>query len=540
MRASEDFPPVTTMPGATLVLPFAMIESADRKGAPATEFPLPMTYATILGDIEGRRRKEGIFRKGEERIDFAAQLHWPLLTIPWDSGRYLVFDGMGVWSHVFERHVPPNVKGFLAEVRGASKHDRLTAILERYAPTFERFAGTESIAIPGLFIHEEFMSDLLGHISLARTADAERTSFLSPRLTLDAARKAADRMRDLAGSFETESDEIASVTDAVRAANRTAQDQIAKDRDAAFRDFTRQLDRLRPEVQRNVTRIEKERDDQWNRSQPEILQLQVEHRQYEAEVARAEREGDAATDPDARRAASDRARRSQDHMEVTARTMADLQRRVAEERSAFDRQTQTQWERVRSLERERETTIAGLNNEAQRLNAIVDRIAAGVSHLAKMKRAAAKFIRDQGVPIPFGEPVDTVYIPVFVAGLVAPRGHRILVYPPMVARRGKGMVNGIKSAFGGIVLPLEPRTEKFDEIFRGGIEKAVGSDASLTAYLGSAGMRSNVLHQENLAQVLAQGLALLKHEGWIKDRHERDLLASYSRHVTAAQGTAPR
>jgi hypothetical protein len=133
-----------------------------------------------------------------------------------------------------------------------------------------------------------------------------------------------------------------------------------------------------------------------------------------------------------------------------------------------------------------------------------------------------------------------VYMPIFVSAFVGDRGRRLIVYPPMVARAGKGVMGSLKSSFGGAVLPLEPKTQQFEEIFRAGIEKALGEDASLAAYVASVGNANNLLHLGNLKSLLSRGLAEMKAQGWIKDKHERELLINLERHIDAAARTAPK
>jgi len=135
---------------------------------------------------------------------------------------------------------------------------------------------------------------------------------------------------------------------------------------------------------------------------------------------------------------------------------------------------------------------------------------------------------------------SAVWMPIIVASFVGDRGRRTVVYPPMVARAGKGVLGSLKSTFGGAVLPLEPKTTQFEQIFRSGIERAVTEDASLAAYLASVGNSNNLLHLANLRELLGRGLAGLRAQGWIKDKHERELVMALERHVAVAARTAPR
>ena len=119
------------------------------------------------------------------------------------------------------------------------------------------------------------------------------------------------------------------------------------------------------------------------------------------------------------------------------------------------------------------------------------------------------------------------------------KGVRYMVYPPMIAKSGKGVLGGIQSMFGGLVLPLEPKTKEFDETFRAGIEKALIEDRSLATYIGSVSMSSNKHHMRDQPEMHAKGLAEMKNQGWIKDKHEKELLASLQKHIALASSTAP-
>jgi hypothetical protein len=44
----------------------------------------------------------------------------------------------------------------------------------------------------------------------------------------------------------------------------------------------------------------------------------------------------------------------------------------------------------------------------------------------------------------------------------------------------------------------------------------------------------------DLPEMLAKGLAEMKNQGWIKDKHEKELLASLQKHIALASSTAPR
>jgi len=523
-------------PQSNLILPFAVIE---REGAPAEEFPFDMTLATILADVEKQREKAGMLRKREESVEFASLLYWPVIVAPWREGRHLVFDGMGVWSYVFTQGAIPDAKGFAAAVDAARGADALATFLGQRAATFDAFANLENIPIMGLFIHEEFMRDILAHLALARPREIRGNPVLEARLSPAHARMAVQRMRGIVDAMLRDRDSLAIAANALERALDVARRDLQGRREATTQAFGKKIDAIRPDVNAKVMLLEKEREARWSAMQPKLLDLQAMVRKSEADFA--------AWDAEARRrddlAAASRGRERRDaaHMELehARNEVAKYQDEMRQVRENADRQIQAQWERIRELERQRDAEIAQWNAQEQNLTALVGKMSLGIGGLTRQLEEGIRFLESQGVQATLTD-VTTVRLPIMVASFVSDRGRRLVVYPPMVAKAGKGVLGGIKSTFGGAVLPLEPKTEQFEQIFRAGIEKALGEDASLSAYLTSVGNGNNLLHLANLRTMLSQGLARMKAQGWIKDKHERELLGALERHIASAARTAPK
>ena len=168
-----------------------------------------------------------------------------------------------------------------------------------------------------------------------------------------------------------------------------------------------------------------------------------------------------------------------------------------------------------------------------------DEMLLALENLKKRKEEQIAFVESQGVQVPPQLTSNTVYLPLFISSLVGDKGVRYNVYPPMIAKSGKGVIGGIQSMFGGLVLPLEPKTKQFDEVFRTGIEHALADDRSLATYIGSVSMSANILYKRDLPEMLVRGLAEMKNQGWIKDKHEKELLQSLQKHISMASSTAP-
>jgi len=523
-------------PGSELVMPFAVIE---REGAVAEEFPFEMTLATVLADVEMQREKAGVLRKREEALESASMLYWPIIVVPWRENRHLVFDGMGVWSYVFAQGRIPDARSFGAAIDAARDYKSLLGLLSERAAYFDQFANVDHVPIMGLFIHEEFMRDVLAHIALAKPRQLPGNPMLTARLSEEHVRTAVERMRGVIGAMAKDLDALAAAGKSLEGGLSRARAEFAAVRENTVAAYQKQVDRVRPDVNAQVARLEKEREERWSAMQPKMLDLQAQSRKAEADLAGWDAESRRRDDMAAASQARERRDAVRRDLERIRGDVARYQDEMAQARSNFDRQIQAQWDRIREIERQRDAEIAKLNQEEQSAVALVGKLSLGLGGLTRQLQESIRFLDSQGVQATVRE-TTIVRMPIVVASFASERGRRIVVYPPMVAKAGKGVFGSLKSTFGGAVLPLEPKTQQFEEIFRGGIEKALVEDASLGAYVASLGNSNNLLHLGNLRDMLGRGLREMKAQGWIKDKHERDLIVALERHITGAARTAPR
>ena len=520
-------------PGAQLVLPFAVIE---REGGLGQEFPLAMTLATVLADIEKQREKAGVLRRREEALEFAALLYWPIIITPWRENRHLVFDGMSVWSYVFPQSRIPDARAFSRALDEATGYRSIQSLLTERAATFDALGGTENHPIMGLFIHEEFMRDVLAHIALARPREIRGSPMLQARLSVAHVVEAVKRLHRIVADMMSDVEEIGAAGLSVDAALGRAQTELGALREETGRSYAGKIDAIKPDVGAEVGRLEREREARWSAMQPKLIDLQSTAQKYEADMGSWEAESRRRDDPSVAALARERRDATRNELDRTRAEIQRYQSETAQVRASYDKQIQTQWERIRALERERDAEVTRLHQEEQALVAVATKVRGAIRDLLKSLADGVHFLESQGVPANVSD-TTLVHMPVFVGSFWSERGRRMIVYPPMVARTGKGVLGSLKSTFGGAVLPLEPKTHQFEQIFRDGIQKALAEDASLAALLASVGNANNLLHLANLRTLLSRGLADMKAQGWIKDKHERELLLSLERHIDAATRT---
>jgi len=518
------------------VLPFALISS----GTATEEFPIEMTYATILADVEKHRAKAGLLRKQEEVMSFVSMINWPIITVPWREGRHLVFDGMTVWSYVFEDRRVASAEAFTKALNGCRTFKDFIAFEASHGGFFRDFASVERLPVMGLFIHEEFMKDLLEHINLARTREGSRTSYLEPRLPGSEAANAVKKIADMILFGRKMLADLGQTKELLKNSVDRFRKEIDGVIDETKRHFNAKIEAIRPEVTSKVAELERKRDETWTSMQPRLISLQGEVKRLESEETHWHAESKRKdTAPEATAMAKERLHVTRAEMKKAKEGAEKYQEEMARTRSDFDKQVQTQWERIRSLERERDARVAALVNDQSGMTQKASQIHNNMEELKRRKEDEIAWVEAQGVPIPPHLTSEVIYMPLMVCSLQGDKGVRYMVYPPMIAKSGKGVIGGIQSMFGGLVLPLEPKTKEFDETFRTGIEKALEEDRSLATYIGSVSMSSNILHMKELPDMLARGLAEMKNQGWIKDKHEKELLASLQKHIALASSTAP-
>jgi len=231
-------------PAGQLVLPFAVIE---REGGAGQEFPLEMTLATVLADLENEREKAGLLRRREESMEFASLLYWPIVVTPWRENRHLVFDGMCVWSYVFPQGRIPDAQAFSQAVDAAKDYQAIQSILKARATSFDAFGSTENHPIMGLFIHEEFMRDVLAHIALARPREIRGSPMLEPRLSPVHVAESVKRLHAIVASMMSDIDEVGAAGVSVDAALARARDELGVLRDWTGRSFANKIDAIKPD-----------------------------------------------------------------------------------------------------------------------------------------------------------------------------------------------------------------------------------------------------------------------------------------------------
>jgi len=328
---------------SNLVLPFAVVE---REGGPTEEFPFDMTLATVLADVEMQREKAGVLRKREESLEFVSLVYWPIVVAPWREDRHLVFDGMGVWSHVFSVGKIPDARGFAASLDAATDYRALLGLFQTHAAFFDDFQDTERIPVMGLFVHEDLLRDILSHAALAKPRRLRSSGLLVPRLTPEQAKNATQKMRSLLSAISESQSSLTEAGQALDHSQSRARGEIAALRELSIQTYAGRLEGLRSEVTSRAAALEKERDDRWAASQSQFLEMQAAVQKSEADVQHWDVETKTKYGPD-RDDAIQRLAGSRVDLDRAREQAQRLQRDMAQAREDYERQMRTHCGRSR-------------------------------------------------------------------------------------------------------------------------------------------------------------------------------------------------
>jgi len=153
------------IPKKRFMLPFATIDTYRFK-----QFTKNMEMAVVLYLAESNRRKgeSQLLRKTGEKIVFIAQAGYPIWLVPYDTAT-LIFDGLGVTSHVFSHNLTPDVDVFNRDIKRNQKTtEAYAAALSRNLDYFNNSQDAEETEIEGLIAAPDLKEALSNYLPLMK------------------------------------------------------------------------------------------------------------------------------------------------------------------------------------------------------------------------------------------------------------------------------------------------------------------------------------------------------------------------------------
>ncbi len=539
-RGSVVQPPPAWQPDE-VTLGFAMI--GDTSGG-LQELPEPAILATILIAAENDRRAilHRFAGRFDEEIDAVAALFWPFLVVhERPDGPAAIFDGTGVWRRTFRYTLLPAVDGVRPLLDRSLDPAEYLSRMRELTPYFSRDPGAEVLTVEGFLpLDPPLLFDVLSQSRFRADPQAAHAGFLPARHQVEWYDQVVRDMRTWLDRFETDLETLGKVRAQVDAI-------VTEGRAGLEAEFQRKRTETQAQVQSAVTRAEEEvaqiaraHHAEAQRYLEVIRKSQSVVVHHEAVIATADTLAFRAThrrvDP-----SPHEARGKQSRIEIR-----NANRQIAESRRMVERiheQQRSDQERaigkVVEVERSYARTLSDLELFRD------EYVAAGIDLLQSIDGQIAarttqkNLLEGYFLPLPSLSTIRVVWFPLWMVTLRGSRGVRQIVFPPMQVRKELGIGGALKRLFGGIVLPLEPRTAQFDKLLRPTMEEALARDPWLASATQELTRAADVLVDPDVLERLQQGLSDLRREGWITKKQEEEYLQGYSERARRRAGGGP-
>ncbi len=507
------------------------------------ELPAPIVLATILIAAETeRRRLVHLLSGGTEEIEAIANVFWPLIVLPAPTPPHIaIFDGTGVWTRTFRYTLLPpmdQVHQFLDQPSSAAD---FVAQARALLPLFGHDPGAEKLTVEGFLpVDPPLLFDVLSHSDFRSDPQVPHAGFLPARHDAAWYQDVVSNMQRWLDRFEQD---LATLT-GVREKVTQQVSRLTEEFDQSVRRLEQEVQRHRVETLRSVEdEIQSihSRHQQTMRAHLEgirVAQSQSVHAQASAATA------DTLTQrAKHRQAESDhhvsRAREAERSARQADRDVEDLRRELervqAQERTDLERSisraSQVEQDHARRLAESELARDEFAATSGDLLKAIDGQLAAR----SMQKNLLAGYF----LPLTSLAQVRVIWFPLWTATLRGPRGVRQLVFPPMQVRTETGLVDALKSLFGGVVLPLEPKTAQFDKVLRATMEESLQKDPWLSVATQELTRAADVLADPDILARFEEGLTELRTAGWINAKQAADFRKAYAAR-TARQAGSPR
>jgi hypothetical protein len=542
------------MPNESLILPFALPD-ADRK----KPFSQNMEITAVLALAEANRKKPLIADLFPEKIVFVSKLHYPLWIVPWEN-RSLIVDGLQILSSDISYLVLPEIEPLLNHVeRGKSDRRQFFNALSQHEKTFAAFSETQNIQINSIISDKTLLVEIAEYIEEAVTKKIDVTDNIAlfpPKLDAEAAEKSTDEFLDLNHCLQCDVKGLEYVSQILNQAAKLHYEKINREIELSNKAFQREIEAIRPSVEKNVDRLLNERDaktermnklarTELNAKQREKERLQGEFQKLELKRVEYKRRLDMrrnrhdkvgiARGEQSLRSCENQLSNAKERLEGLSREIERIQKQNLEDITALQYQFQaligSEKRKIISVEVSRESIVGAKKNEEERLSSMTARIVGQIEQMAEQRKSQLAGLKELTIAWQ-PEKAILLALPFYLAAYHGVDKDRCSVFSPFKATSSKGIVKKIKkkllsfSLSSRIQLLLQPRSKMLDKMLNTCLE-TMQTDKTLNSKLVELGKTNNLLTQKNLREALTKGVEEMKAEGWIKQEEGAKLIRDY-------------
>jgi hypothetical protein len=522
-----------------LVLPFAM---KSKSNGEEMAVPDEEEIGFILSLVESKREKGGGFftKKDAEEISYISKLYWPLFLVKrTDKNKHVVFDMVGVFDQTFQYKTLPDALSIVRSLQKSGpshlQSEEYIALLTSYEDSLKDFAGSVQKTLTGCFAHEDLLKDLMEYLyAVDDLAELEDTLIISPHLSVEHVDKGMNSLLDLKSESSQDIESLIEIENTVSSISSIWNTHLMKKQSDTISYFNSKIEEIRPEVESSVTkyryRMNSEVQSVELRFSPLISNLQAEVARWKREEDMYKRLGETYV----RQRDSVRETKKKAENELR-KTENEYHNEVTKIKSYYLDLMEEELDRIRYLEKERDNEVKKIQSKKKKIEKKRKKVEEKIQKLIHRKNGFIGAIDEVGIELLDDNVLSDckksfLYIPLYMAQYSTDSKTRHLVFPPMIIREEKKTTDKIKGIFGGLTLPLEPRTKRFDKIFRNKIEKSITEDKTLQSELSGKCIQCNILTQQDTKDKFLNALKKLKESGWIKDKHYNELSSAFENH----------
>ena len=508
------------------------------------ELPAPITLATILIAVETERRRlvHLLTSGGSEEIEAIANVFWPLIVLPGPTPpQVAIFDGTGVWTRTFRYTLLPPMDQVHVLLDRPGTVPEFVTQSRTLLPLFSIDPGAERLTVEGFLpVDPPLLFDVLSHSDFRSDPQVPHAGFLPARHDAAWYRDVVAQMQRWLDRFEQDlatltavrekiSERVAHLTTELDGELRRLEEEVQHQRQETLQSIEAEMQSVEARQHQSVRghlegiRIAQARGvhAQASASTADALLQRARHRQAETDhhIARARE--------------AERASRQAD------RDVDDLRRELERAHAQARAELERSMARAGQVEHEHARRLAERELARDEFTSIAADLVQAVDGQLAARSMQKNLLAGYFLPLQSLADVRVIWFPLWTATLRGPRGVRQLVFPPMQVRTGTGLVDALKSLFGGVVLPLEPKTAQFDKVLRTTMEESLQKDPWLSVATQELSRAADVLADPDLLPRLDEGLTELRTAGWITAKQAADFRRTYSERASRRAGGAP-
>lgn len=515
----------------------------DATGVPRT-LSEAVVQATIFCAIDGERsRQRFVFQSKGEMVQAVAPVYWPLRLFPsTEPNRVVVFDGTGLWKRSFQHSLLPPLDACHAELSHPPGPADLPACLRNIRSVVLGAAGSEALTVEGFLpIEAPLFSDIISQSAFRTEPLPPHPGFLPTRHPVAWYEATVAQITRSLSEFDGELRETQELRAQVESTRTAALERIVAERRALESELRNRI--------RFYSHAEMEREAEslhrsiWEQTMADLDRV----RQADAAIASARASAETAEELSKRIAAAggdisgcrDRARKARDTERQALQEIRRARDRIEQlherERQAFAVLT----DRVAVVEQRAAHDLAAFDLQHADVESASAELLSALDAQTARRMAERQQVAAHLVELPALAGVQTLWFPLWVAELTGPKGSRFRVFPPMQLKTSMKVGESIRTLFGGVVLPIESRTARFEQALRSTLETALAHDPWLNTVMRQIVRTADTTADPDVLQRLALGLRELRQAGWIHADQERAYFDSCSQHLRSRPSGEP-